>query len=84
MDTVQILSSLRKQGPIITGVVILKRQHLCVSSLLSQGRRWVFRFPLLRVRRRHRPHRIAFAEQRAGAGDHDVAFLDAALDFDLA
>ena len=24
--------------------------------------------------RRHRPHRIAFAEQRAGAGDHDVAF----------
>src|ERR1700722_7066385 len=28
---------------------------------------------LLRLRRGHRAHRIAFAQQRAGAGDHHVA-----------
>src|SRR3977135_142533 len=34
--------------------------------------------------RRHRAHRVALAEQRAGAGDDDVAFLQAVADFDLA
>src|SRR3981189_3029059 len=38
---------------------------------------------LLRIRTRHRPHRIALAQQRAGAGHHDVAFLQALADFDL-
>src|SRR4051794_13489803 len=40
-------------------------------------------FRLLRIRH-HRAHRIAFAEQRAGAGHHDVAFDDAVADLDLA
>ena len=40
---------------------------------------------LLRIRaRRHRPHRIALAQQRAGARHHDVAFGQAVADFDLA
>jgi hypothetical protein len=33
---------------------------------------------------RHGPHRIAFAEYRAGARDHVIAFIDAVADFDLA
>src|ERR1700730_8101301 len=39
---------------------------------------------LLRLRRGHRAHRIAFAQQRAGAGDHHVALGQAVADFDLA
>jgi len=39
--------------------------------------------PLLPLRA-HRAHWVAFAEQRAGAGHHDVAFLQAVADFDLA
>src|SRR3954451_3720973 len=81
-------SSLRKQGPIASDIDAPTSDHQITAprdSTQSTSAGTTIRYASLAVgARAYRAHGIALAQQCAGAGHDDVAFVEALADFDIA